>query len=54
MRTLYEIREYKTSTSYSTPMGRKLRPRWRAIKLIGRLTWKSGRDIVMVPVCVNI
>jgi hypothetical protein len=49
----YQIREYKTPNSYSTPMGTKLRPRWRAIKLITRLTIAGHRDIVMVPFSVN-
>jgi hypothetical protein len=53
MRTLYQIREYKTPNSYSTPMGVKLRTRWRAIKLITRLTISGHRDIVMVPFSVN-
>jgi hypothetical protein len=53
MKTLYQIREYKTPCSYSTPMGSKLRPRWRAIKLITRLTLAGHRDIVMVPFQVN-
>lgn len=49
-RTLYEIREYKTPNSYSSPMSTKLRPRWRAIKLIARLTLAGQSDlIVMVP-----
>jgi len=48
-RTLYEIREYKTPTSYSTPLGRKLRPRHRAVRLIARLTTRTRDMIVMVP-----
>jgi hypothetical protein len=54
MRTLYEIREYETPNSYSTPMGTKLRPRWRCVKLIARLTQQTDRLIVMVPFRVNI
>jgi hypothetical protein len=53
MRTLYQIREYKTPNSYSTPMSAKLRSRWRSIKLITRLTLSGHRDIVMVPFSVN-
>jgi hypothetical protein len=53
MRTLYQIREYKTPNSYSTPIGVKLRTRWRAVKLIARLTLSGHRDIVMVPFSVN-
>jgi hypothetical protein len=49
----YEIREYKTPVSYSSPLGKKLRPRWRCVKLIARLTMAGHRDIVMVPVAVN-
>ena len=52
-RTMYEIREYKTPNSYSTPMGTKLRTRWRAIKLITRLTLSGHRDIVMVPYTIH-
>jgi hypothetical protein len=50
---MYQIREYKTPVSYSTPMGVKLRNRWRAIKLITRLTLSGHRDIVMVPFSVT-
>ena len=50
---MYQIREYKTPNSYSTPMGVKLRNRWRAIKLITRLTLSGHRDIVMVPFSVT-
>lgn len=53
MRTLYEIREYKTPNSYSSPLSSKLRPRWRCIKLIARLTQNNDRLIVMVPFIVN-
>jgi hypothetical protein len=53
-RILYQIREYKTPNSYSTPMGSKLRTRWRAIKLITRLTIAGHRDIVMVPFRINV
>lgn len=53
-RIMYEIREYKTPNSYSTPMGSKLRTRWRAIKLITRLTIAGHRDIVMVPFRINV
>jgi hypothetical protein len=49
----YEIREYKTPVSYSSPLGKKLRPRWRCVKLIARLTMAGHRDIVMVPVAVT-
>jgi hypothetical protein len=52
-KTVYQIREYKTPNSYSTPMGCKLRPRHRAIKLITRLTIAGHRDIVMVPFKIN-
>jgi len=49
-RTLYEIREYKTPTSYSRSLGAKLRPRNRAIKIIARLSWgrHRDRDLVMI------
>lgn len=53
-RIMYEIREYKTPNSYSSPMGFKLRTRWRAIKLITRLTLAGHRDIVMVPYSINV
>lgn len=53
-RIMYEIREYKTPNSYSSPLGVKLRNRWRAVKLIARLTAAGHRDIVMVPFCVNV
>lgn len=53
-RTLYQIREYKTPNSYSTPLGTKLRTRWRSVKLIAKLTLSGHRDIVMVPFCVAI
>jgi hypothetical protein len=49
----YQIREYKTPIAYSTPLGEKLRPRWRCIKLIARLTIDGHRDIVMVPFSVD-
>jgi hypothetical protein len=49
----YQIREYKTPVAYSTPLGEKLRPRWRCIKLIARLTIAGHRDIVMVPFSIN-
>lgn len=52
-RTMYEIREYKTPNSYSTPLGTKLRTRWRSIKLITRLTLSGHRDIVMVPYTIH-
>lgn len=52
-RILYELREYKTPNSYSSPMGQKLRPRWRTIKLIARLTATGHRDLIMVPFRVN-
>jgi hypothetical protein len=53
-KTMYQIREYKTPVSYSTPMGVKLRNRWRAVKLITRLTLSGHRDIVMVPFRVSV
>ena len=53
-RILYQIREYKTPNSYSTPMGTKLRNRWRGVKLIARLTAAGHRDIVMVPLSINV
>lgn len=53
-RILYEIREYKTPNSYSLPMGNKLRPRHRCIKLITRLTIQNHRDLVMVPFKINL
>jgi len=49
----YEIREYKTPNSYSSPLGKKLRPRWKCVKLIARLTISGHRDIVMVPFAVE-
>ena len=52
-KVFYEIREYKTPVSYSSPLGVKLRPRWRCIRLIARLTATNHRDIVMVPFHVN-
>jgi hypothetical protein len=52
-RILYEIREYKTPVAYSSPMGCKLRTRWRALRLISRLTLSGHRDIVMVPFSIN-
>lgn len=52
-KVFYEIREYKTPVSYSSPLGVKLRPRWRCIRLIARLTAANHRDLVMVPFHVN-
>jgi hypothetical protein len=52
-RTLYQIRIYKTPTSYSAPMGFKLRDRWRSIRLIARLTRHTDDLIVMVPFVVH-
>ena len=49
--TLYEIREYKTSTSYSTRLSSKLRERKAATKLIKRLK-KMGHDAFAAPVKV--
>lgn len=54
IRTLYEIREYKTPVSYSSPLGCKLRSRWRAVRLVARLTAADHRDIVLVPFRVNV
>ena len=53
-RTMYEIREYKTPSSYSSPMGSKLRPRHRALKLMARLTLNGHRDLVLVRFVVNV
>ena len=53
-RTLYEIREYATPTSYSRPLGFKLRTRWRAVRLISRLTTRTRDLIVMVPHVINV
>lgn len=53
-RILYQIREYKTPTSYSTPLGAKLRNRWRSVKLIARLTVAGHRDLILVPFSVNV
>lgn len=50
---LYQLREYKTPNAYSTPMGTKLRSRWRTVKLITRLTIAGHRDLIMVPFSVN-
>lgn len=52
-RTLYQIREYKAPNAYSTPLGVKLRTKWRSVKLIARLTLAGHRDIVLVPFHVN-
>lgn len=42
-KAMYEIREYKSSTSYSKSMGRKLRNRKAAMRLVKRLK-KMGHD----------
>lgn len=52
-RTLYQIREYKTPSSYSYPLSAKLRTRWRCIKLVARLTEAGHRDLILVPFRVN-
>ena len=49
--TRYEIREYKTSTSYSTSLSSKLRERKAATKLIKRLK-KMGHDAFASPMKV--
>lgn len=51
---LYEIREYKTPSAYSTPMGKKLRNRHRALKLKGRLTLMGHTDVILVPFKINV
>lgn len=54
-RTMYQIREYKTPNSYSTPMGVKLRNRWRSVRLVTRLTLAGHNDlIVLVPISVAV
>ena len=49
--TRYEIREYKTSTSYSTSLSSKLRERKAATKLIKRLK-RMGHDAFAAPMKV--
>lgn len=46
--TLYEIRYWPTPTAYSKGMGRKLRTRKNAAKLVKRLK-KAGYDVFSVP-----
>ena len=56
-RTLYQIREYKTPNSYSTPVGTKLRDRHLAVRIIAFLAFRKNhkhRDFVMVPLTVRI
>jgi hypothetical protein len=53
--TRYEIREYKTDTSYSVSLSSKLKTRQQAIRIISRLGWKGkGRNVVMVPLEIKI
>ena len=47
--TRYEIREYKTSTSYSISMSSKLRNRARAQRLVKRLK-SIGHAAFMAPI----
>lgn len=52
-RIMYQIREYKTPVNYSTPLGTKLRNRWRTVKLLTRLTLAGHRDLIMVKFLIN-
>lgn len=50
-KTRYEIREYPTPTAFSRSMGRRLRDRKTAAKLVKRLK-RMGRDAFMAPISV--
>jgi hypothetical protein len=51
--TRYAIRKYETELSYSKVMGRKLRHRSAAIKLVNRLK-KMGHKVFMSPMQITV